>query len=587
MTIAPPATPPVPARAPEPSPAVPRRPAHPRHRHTAHARRRAKTSVWAPRVALASAVVGAAVRIEQFGWRRSLWLDEALITANIVHRSFAGLLHPLSGQQGAPIGWLWAERAAVVVFGNNEYALRAIPLLAGVAAIALVYRVVKPMAGPWAAALATTLLAFAPQALRYSVEVKQYSSDLAIALSLAVIGRWALRGTRRAIGFWGCAGAVAVWCSHPAVFVLGATAIVLLVVHRRSPAGRLAVGLATAAWVASLGADWLVSLRHLGSNTYLHDYWATGFAPSPTRVGADLGWLWRAPARVVADPGAMPAAGLVAVLILAGLVWAARTRPREAAIAGLPIVAGLAGGVVGAYPLEGRMALWLLGFLMAGVAAAAAGVAALVQAGHDAAFGLNRAAHFDGRPPRRWGAGVVAVACVAFLAQGPVRQVGSVAHDPETWIDLRPLLQAVRPLMHPGDVVWVHSGDAPSAAYYAISTGVVPVAVVYDGADVGSCPGAHSLAGAAAGHRVWFVFGYQSSTANPFEAAEIGARFEAVGHLDARVTRPQASATLWDFSVPPDAPGLTQPGFCVGVVAADAPVATGLSSGPLGSGRPT
>ena len=83
-------------------------------------------------------VIGGAVRIEQFGWRRSLWLDEALVTANIVGRDFAGLMHPLSGQQGAPVGWLWAERASVLVFGNNEYALRLVPLMAGLSSIVLV-----------------------------------------------------------------------------------------------------------------------------------------------------------------------------------------------------------------------------------------------------------------------------------------------------------------------------------------------------------------------------------------------------------------------------------------------------------------
>ena len=586
MEIAPESPPAAPGPAARPSPDRARPAGTPRHRPGR------KTDGWAPsawaaHVALAAAVVGAAVRIEQFGWRRSLWLDEALITANIVHRSFAGLLHPLSGEQGAPIGWLWGERLAVVVFGNNEYALRAIPLLAGMAAIALVYRVVKPVAGPWAAALATTLLALSPDAVRYSVEVKQYSSDLAVALALAVVGRWALRGSRRSLALWGVAGAVAVWCSHPAVFVLAATALVLALSHRRTPHRLLGVGLASAGWLLSFGTDWLVSLRQLGANSYLHQYWSAGFAPTPFRLGADLTWLWRAPVRVAAEPGGMPAAGLAAAVILAGFAWALRTRPREAALAALPIVAGLAGGAVGAYPFEGRMALWLLGFVVAGLAAAAAGAAALLQAGHDAVFRLDQAAHLDARRSRRWGAGVVAVACVAFLVQGPIRQVGDVAHDPTTWIDLRPLLQAVRPLMRPGDLVWVHSGDAPSAAYYAISTKVTPTSVVYDGPDAQACPGDPAIAGVADKGRVWFVFGYQSSTTDGDEQAEIESWLASSAHLEGRVTRPQATATLWDFAGPPDAPDATHALRCVSLLPAGVPVPTGLSSGPLGSGTPT
>jgi dolichyl-phosphate-mannose-protein mannosyltransferase len=530
-------------------------------------------------------VVGAAIRIEQFGWRRSLWLDEALITANIVHRSFAGLLHPLSGQQGAPIGWLWGERLAVVLLGNNEYALRVIPLLAGLVALALIYRVVKPVAGPWAAALATTLLALSPGAVRYSVEVKQYSTDLAIALGLAVVARWALRGTRRSIALWGIGGALAVWCSHPAVFVMSGTAVVLLVTHRANRSRLIGVLAASAVWAVSLGVDWLVSLRTLGNNSYLHGYWAAGFAPTPLRLGADLTWLWRAPVRVVHDPMGMPAAGLASLVILVGFAWALRARPAQSAILVVPIVLGVVGGAVGAYPLEGRMALWVVGFAFAGLAAAAAGAAELLQAGHDAVFRLDQAAHLAPRQSGRWGAGLVAALCVAFLVQGPIRQVGTVAHDPTTWIDLRPLLQAVRPMMRPGDVVWVHSGDAPSAAYYAISTGVAPDGVIYDGPAKGLCPG-DAVAVAARGRRVWFVFGYQSSTSDPYEQGDVEEWLGASAHLEATVRRPQATATLWDFSARPDNARPTGP-FCVGVDPSAPPVPTGLSSGPLGSGTAT
>src|SRR2546423_12591897 len=70
--------------------------------------------------ALGIVIVGIAVRVRQFLYNRSLWNDEALLAANLVNRSFRGLLAPLSDNQGAPIGFLWAEKLAVSLFGSGE-----------------------------------------------------------------------------------------------------------------------------------------------------------------------------------------------------------------------------------------------------------------------------------------------------------------------------------------------------------------------------------------------------------------------------------------------------------------------------------
>jgi len=86
---------------------------------------------------------------------------------------------------------------------------------------------------------------------------------------------------------------------------------------------------------------------------------------------------------------------------------------------------------------------------------------------------------------------------------------------------------------------------------------------------------------------VWFVFGYQSSTTDGDEQAEIESWLASSAHLEGRVTRPQATATLWDFAGPPDAPDATHALRCVSLLPAGVPVPTGLSSGPLGSGTPT
>lgn len=547
-------------------------------------RRRRPGSAWPGRLAVLAAVVGAAVRVEQFAWRRSLWLDEALVANNIVGRSFGGLLHPLTGQQAAPIGWLWIERAAVILFGDNEYALRLVPLAAGLVALPLVYRLARAVAGPWAGAAAATLVALSPAAVRYSVEVKQYSTDLAVSLVVLVLaaravaqplGRPARSGP--AILGWAGAGALLLWVSHPAVLVLAGTAVALWV----SSLGRRAwvVAAASVLWTASFGVEWFVSLRRVRTNRYLHAYWRAGLAPEPFRWSGLWSWLGHLPGRLLADPLAMSAVtGLGAI---AGLAWAARRRPVHVALLVLPVVAGLGAACLGLFPLQGRMAMWLLPAAVVGVGAAVTAVADLVD--RSVFPTMARAAHRDRTRSRPWAAVAVAACCFALAVQGPGRRIEAVAHDPATWIDLRPLLQAIRGRVAPGDQVWVHSDDAPAAAYYALSTGVRTTAVLWTARRGGSCPG-DPVAGRG---RVWVVFGYQAASGVVDAPAAVDARLAPVARLLGRVRRPGVTATLWDFDAPPSG-SVGPPGGALGCMAverAPEPVPTGLASGPFGSGR--
>lgn len=135
-------------------------------------------------------VAGVALRVEQYLHRRSLWFDEALLALNVVGRPLRRLvLGPLAFHQGAPPGFVVAERVSVHLVGDGEYGLRLVPLLSGCLAVVvfahLAYRVVS---GP-APLLATALVAFSPLLVYYSAECKQYSTDVLftmLILDLAV-----------------------------------------------------------------------------------------------------------------------------------------------------------------------------------------------------------------------------------------------------------------------------------------------------------------------------------------------------------------------------------------------------------------
>jgi uncharacterized membrane protein len=115
---------------------------------------------------------------------RSLWLDEAMLALNIVNRSFFELFKPLDYDQGAPIGFLMAEKVFNVLFGRNENALRLFPLILGLLSLWLFYLVLKHFVHGTNLVIALALFAFNPHINYSSSDVKQYTLVLFVIITL-------------------------------------------------------------------------------------------------------------------------------------------------------------------------------------------------------------------------------------------------------------------------------------------------------------------------------------------------------------------------------------------------------------------
>src|ERR1700760_495586 len=76
--------------------------------------------------------LGAALRLLQLLPNRSLWIDEAALALNLIHRSAQQLAGHLAHGQMAPIGFLWLEKASMALFGDREPSLRLLPFASGV-----------------------------------------------------------------------------------------------------------------------------------------------------------------------------------------------------------------------------------------------------------------------------------------------------------------------------------------------------------------------------------------------------------------------------------------------------------------------
>jgi uncharacterized membrane protein len=122
--------------------------------------------------------VGIFLRIARWSQNFSLWLDEAMITLNIVDRNFLELTHPLDHFQEAPVGFLFVEKVFTIIFGESELVLRLFPLLASIAALLLFYKVAKSCLSKKAVSVAMVFFVISPELIHYSAIVKPYSCDV-------------------------------------------------------------------------------------------------------------------------------------------------------------------------------------------------------------------------------------------------------------------------------------------------------------------------------------------------------------------------------------------------------------------------
>jgi hypothetical protein len=165
----------------------------------------------------------------QYSINRSLWLDEASLAINIQQRSGGELFQPLDHNQAAPVGFLLVTDWITTVLGISEYTLRLYPLLMGLATLLLFYWVGKQIQ-PHALLLGLALLATSSIHIRYATEFKQYITDGTFALLLTGLALQIVSNpSRRSIMLLAVTGGVAVWFSHPAIFVLAGVGTVLLV----------------------------------------------------------------------------------------------------------------------------------------------------------------------------------------------------------------------------------------------------------------------------------------------------------------------------------------------------------------------
>ena len=241
--------------------------------------------------------IGLFLRFTQYLLNHSLWIDESFVALNILDRSYLELFQPLEYNQGAPIGFLLAVKFATQLFGSSEYSLRLFPFLSGILSIFLFYKIARWFGTLTTTAVAIGLFALCDRLIYYSAELKQYSSDVVVALLFffLAIQQLGKKITYVQLITFAVVGAIAIWFSHPSVFILAGIGLTLLIsawVQREWSKiyKYIAVYLV---WLTSFIAFYIVSIRELSNNAALQKSWDSNhnsFMPLPPLSLADLKW---------------------------------------------------------------------------------------------------------------------------------------------------------------------------------------------------------------------------------------------------------------------------------------------------------
>jgi len=415
-------------------------------------------SSYQPRIMFFLVLLGIALRAWAYFRDTSLYLDEILLSRNILQLPLGHLLtKPLALDQVAPCGFLLFERLSVNVFGPNEMALRLVPFVCGLASLFLFRRLAEKILPPIGSAIALFLFAIGVPFIRFGAEVKQYECDLlcAIVLPLLALRLLEREGSTQRPVFTGLAGFLIIWFSQASVLVMAGIGLGLALEWLFSRKTGRALLFTIPLWaVASLVA--IVAGMHSmtpSTKQFMNNFWAGAFFPFPFHWSTGAIWIGQRFLELFSDATLLRYQWplVFALLATAGIValWM-RNRVSALFLIGPPLVA-LAAAIAHQYPFRGRLAFWLLPAALLTMAAAADWIRSKASALHPAVGALV----------------VLAFLIVPVMALAEAPPPYETEH---TW-EILSYLQQHR---QPGDVIYVLQLSEVGIRFYGPRYGLQP-----------------------------------------------------------------------------------------------------------------
>ncbi|MCX7990812.1 MAG: glycosyltransferase family 39 protein [Proteobacteria bacterium] len=241
-------------------------------------------------------VYGIFLRLKQFFFFRSFWLDEAGIAINILRKDFSELAKPLDYNQAAPYGFLILEKIFVILFGGEDFVFRIIPFFSGIILIFLFYHLLRNVFSNNLGILSgIALISLNHDVVYYTIELKPYISDALVATLLTIFFIRLVNNFNNNIIKYSFLSAIILWFSYPSLFFIASiySALIIIFLREKDYQKLKKLILTSLIPLVSFSVYFLIVLKYAGKNDYLNNFWADHFAPAPYTLKA-LSWYKRA-----------------------------------------------------------------------------------------------------------------------------------------------------------------------------------------------------------------------------------------------------------------------------------------------------
>lgn len=245
-------------------------------------------------------LVGIGLRIVVYLQNRSLFLDEANVSLDIVNKSYLDLFRPFESGQLIPPLFASCIKFCTECFGNNEFALRLFPLIISMVSLALFYHTSKKVIEDKVSLIFVNwLFASSGLLIKYATEVKQYGFDVLMTIILisAALEIDEKPFSKKDCLLWISLGMILIWFSMPTIFILSGIGFYMLFkkqsIIQSSFKNIFPILLIGASWLSSFGLYYFSILYKGLSTDSLLSYHQEYFLPFiPTDISSLNQWLF-------------------------------------------------------------------------------------------------------------------------------------------------------------------------------------------------------------------------------------------------------------------------------------------------------
>ncbi len=441
------------------------------------------------------ALAGILLRIERALLGRSFGGDEAANALAITNHSLFELItKPSAANITAPIGFLVIEKLLIQLLGTQDFYFRLLPLLAGCLSVILMFFLAKEMLGNFGAAFAVGAFSLNWMLSFYSSDLKQYSTDVLIALLIYLMAaRYLKNNSTGNLSWLAAAGVLGILCSHPAIFLLAALGLILLFQARANGREVRKIFLTGCLWVGAFLLLYFLSYRFVGQNPYTIRYWNDIGGLMPIPPWKNPGWFVdRLNNFFVVDLNLTQLTYIEAMFYAFGIIYLFWKKDRNWSyiLFGSMIFTLLASGIAN-YPFKGRVILFLAPSTLLAIGAGIDGLELILKSTTFLSHVL------------RW-------LLTAFLLWGPIISTFNYIQQPRAFPykeDIKPVMSYVEAHKEPNDEVVVYDQAAVTYSYYAPFYSLNNLPAIYFG-DYRKKPKKYNdiLDTLPKNQRIWFIF---------------------------------------------------------------------------------